>query len=265
MLSGTLWLPQALADDPINQNNTFTTFNSTEQTVTVTATQSGTGGGGIQATVPLKRATKPAVPVAPKTVTPKTVASDTCHPQDPTTCRQQPTPVKTKPAKQTKPTQPDPAQLGAQAAATITVPTNNPVIGPQPAQNRWNIIPVGYPIWLWTDNTDTSITQTVTNQNITINLDATRQNTIFDMGDNNTVTCTNTTPRPLHNDPFQASPTCGYTYLTTGTYTITATTTWNVTWQTLGQTGVITLTNTTTNPPITIAELHTVITANPPQ
>jgi len=157
------------------------------------------------------------------------------------------------------------AQAGAQAAASLTMPPNHPLYGPLPSQNQWGIIPVGYPLWLWTDNNQTTLTQQVTNQGLTVTLAATRTNIDFNMGDGTHTTCTKTTVRPFHNDPFQTSPTCGHTYMTTGTYTITATTTWAVTWAVQNQTGTITITDTQTATPLPIGELHTVIIPNPPQ
>jgi len=159
---------------------------------------------------------------------------------------------------------PDIPAIGYQAAASITLPKNTPQYGPQPTQNKWGIIPIGYPVWLWTSDNQTVITQTVTNQGLIVSLTATRQNITYNLGDGSQTTCANFTPRPLHNDPFQQSPTCGHTYQTPGHYTITATTTWNVTWQINGQSGTITITDTTTTPtPLPIGELHTVIIPEP--
>jgi len=164
-----------------------------------------------------------------------------------------------------KPPKPSIPQIAQQAAASITLPLNTPIISPTPNQNQWGIIPIGYPIWLTTSDNQTTLTQTTTTQGLTITLTATRQNITFNMGDGNQTTCTDFTPRPPHNNPYQQSPTCGYTYLTTGQYTIAATTTWNITWQTSGQTGNLTITDTATTPtPLPIGELHTVITPNPP-
>ncbi|MCL2783477.1 MAG: hypothetical protein FWD80_05840, partial [Propionibacteriaceae bacterium] len=75
------------------------------------------------------------------------------------------------------------------ALAQLTIPTNPPQIGPQPNQNQWGIIPVGYPIWLWTTDNNT-LDATVTQDGITITINATKQNTTFNTGDNHTITCT---------------------------------------------------------------------------
>ena len=68
----------------------------------------------------------------------------------------------------------------------------------------------------------------------------------FRMGDGSTVSC------PAQNkhwtkavEPGQKSPTCGYAYarpsLPNGNYTVTAITTWQVTWTVNSQSGVITV------------------------
>jgi len=165
-----------------------------------------------------------------------------------------------------KPAGPNIGQVGAEAAASVTMPVNAPVFGPQPSQNKWGIIPVGYPIWLWSSDGQTAITQSVTDQGLTVTVTATRQSINFDMGDGGHVTCANFTVRPEHNDPFQASPTCGYTYMATGNFTVTATTTWLVTWQVSGQAGSLTVTDTAQAPaPLPVGELHTVIVTDPPK
>jgi len=140
-------------------------------------------------------------------------------------------------------------------------------MGPNPSQNKWNMIPVGYPIWLWTDG-DATLSSTVTQDGLTVSITATRQSIAFKMGDGNTTTCKAFTVRPTHlaNNPMQQSPTCGYVYDTTGTYTIAATTTWLINWMAGGQTGQFTVTDTATaSTPLTIGELYSVIVYDPPK
>ena len=94
-------------------------------------------------------------------------------------------------------------QSARNAIAQLTLPTNTPQIGPNPKQNQWNMIPVGYPIWLWT-NDNPKLTQTVTQDGLTITITATRQQITYKMGDNKTTTCKTFTTRPTHlpNDPM---------------------------------------------------------------
>jgi len=146
------------------------------------------------------------------------------------------------------------------AVAQLTLPVNAPQIGPKPDQNRWGMIPVGYPVWMWT-NGSSKLTRTVTQDGLTVNITATRQQVAFNMGDG-VVVCKTFTVRPAHltNDPMQRSPTCGYVYQTPGKYTVSATTTWLIDWTATGQTGQFTVTDTaTSSTPLTIGELYSVI------
>lgn len=152
----------------------------------------------------------------------------------------------------------NPRTIAIQAATQIHLPPPTPHTGPDPTTNKWQLIPIGYPIWLWT-NTQPPITNTTTNQGITVSLHAKPGPTTFTMGDGTTITCTKTTPRPptIGHTP---SPTCGHTYTKTPhpnpTYTITTTTTWTVHWTAANHTGQLTLTRTTTTH-LPIGELQT--------
>ena len=151
-----------------------------------------------------------------------------------------------------------------EAAAKITLPAVQPQIGPDPSVNKWGIVAVGYPIWLWTPGTD-RVASTVTAQGITVSIDARRTATTFAMGDGTTVRCTTMTPYPGPSNPPVESPTCGYRYpklpATPGAgYDIRATTAWTVTWSALGQTGTFTMTRAATRH-IDVAEIQSVITA----
>ncbi len=151
-----------------------------------------------------------------------------------------------------------------EAAASITLPAVQPQIGPDPSVNKWGIVAVGYPIWLWTPGTD-RVASTVTAQGITVSIDARRTATTFAMGDGTTVRCTTMTPYPGPSNPPVESPTCGYRYpklpATPGAgYDIRATTEWTVTWSALGQTGTFTMTRAATRH-IDVAEIQSVITA----
>lgn len=151
-----------------------------------------------------------------------------------------------------------------EAAARITLPTVEPKIGPDPSVNKWGIVAVGYPIWLWTPGAD-RVTSTVTAQGITVSIDARRTATTFDMGDGTSIRCAAMTPYPGPSNPPAESPTCGHRYqklpATPGAgYDIRATTHWTVTWSALGQTGTFTMTRAATRH-IDVAEIQSVITA----
>lgn len=124
----------------------------------------------------------------------------------------------------------------------LQLPDPTPHIGPDPTTNEWNMAAVGYPLWLWTDGPQ-AVTSRTRAYGITFTLRATWQSTTFDMGDGHHITCTRTPAYPKTTTPGTKSPSCGYTYLTPslpkGTYTVTATTNWTITWHALGQTGSI--------------------------
>ena len=103
---------------------------------------------------------------------------------------------------------------------------------------------VGLPIWLWVpadenpgDKVSTwgPLTATESERGVTVNLTAVVGQIVWDMGDGTSITCTN--PGTPYVKQGGASPTCGYDsgYRVANAkgekYTVTATTTWTVTWQ----------------------------------
>ena len=134
----------------------------------------------------------------------------------------------------------DPQVIVQQAVARLTLPTVDPLVEPDPHNNKWGMLAVGLPVWLRIDQPETVSVDT-TQDGIAISMTARRGRTIFVMGDGTTLTCHSGTPRPRQAPPQQRSPDCGHVYLKAGTYTITATTSWSVSWSTLGLTGVLDL------------------------
>jgi len=157
------------------------------------------------------------------------------------------------------------------ASATLQLPDGVPVVAPDPANNEWNMIPIGYPIWLTTTAPAKAEASTV-QDGISITITATRGTTVFAMGEpkqkvsNPYVSCTQMAQRKLkESPPDKKSPNCGYVYKVMGTYTIQATTTWKLTWTANQYSG--TLYTTRTAPaakPLTIGQLRAVIVADEP-
>jgi hypothetical protein len=152
------------------------------------------------------------------------------------------------------------------AETHITLPDGKPVMQPNPANNEWNALAIGFPIWLITD---TDRTQPVTttyhdkDDDITLSFDAHWISTTFDMDETgitpHTVTCTEMATRPAtHAAGKQKSPDCGYTYQHKGTYTITATSDWLITWSAPSKTGTFTMTSLPATTTLKIIELHAV-------
>ncbi|WOQ17552.1 hypothetical protein [Raineyella sp. W15-4] len=152
----------------------------------------------------------------------------------------------------------DPAVLAREAAATLRLPTQTVRIGPEPSLNQWNMMAVGYPIWLWREGASTT-SETVSLAGVTLDMTARHQSTTFDMGDGTKETCTASTPwvagaRP----PGTPSPNCGHVYSKPGNYTITATHHWQLSWTALGQSGALPMSNTS-SADLVVGELASVV------
>lgn len=135
----------------------------------------------------------------------------------------------------------DPAVAASRAVARLPLTKPEPRIGPDPSVNQWKMAAVGYPLWLWTDGPRNQST-TLTEQGITITIDARLHSTTFAMGDGTTKTCETTTPHGPHVRPGQESPTCGYRYRRASKpnpYTVSATAHWDITWSALDQSGTM--------------------------
>ncbi|MGD8214423.1 hypothetical protein [Aestuariimicrobium sp. Y1814] len=151
--------------------------------------------------------------------------------------------------------------VAREASLSLQVPEPTIQIGPDPARNKWNMIPIGFPIWIWTTEPK-ALHATTTQQGITITMTATQGPTTITLGDGTTITCTTMTPRAPVITPPPPSPDCGHTYTDKAHYTITATTTWTIQWDALGFTGTIPITRTGTAP-LHVGELSSVLVQGP--
>lgn len=132
-------------------------------------------------------------------------------------------------------------QLARHLVVRLQLPKPTPQFGPDPSDNEWNMIAVGYPLWLWTDG-PTMVTATESAYGYTFTLRAHYRSTTFELGDGTTTRCTDTTRYRRTTKPGTASPTCGHTYLKAardGTYTVSATTHWDVDWSVAGFSGTL--------------------------
>ena len=130
------------------------------------------------------------------------------------------------------------------AVARLQLEAPQPMIGPPPEINEWKMAAVGYPLWLWADGDLDPAPVSDTVYELSVSLDARLQKVIFDMGDGDSVTCTNLTRKWTRSvTPGTESPTCGYRYqepsLPDGPYTVTARAFWAVDWNINGATGTI--------------------------
>ena len=140
---------------------------------------------------------------------------------------------------------PSPAVLGAEAVAQLTLPEAHPLVGPDPSVNKWNMVAVGYPIWLWTEGV-TQMSTSASVRGYTVTLVATRRSVLFSMGDGTTVPCTSTAHWTRSVVPNTPSPNCGHVYQHKPdqgkTYRVASLATWDVTWTVLGQSGTLPVT-----------------------
>ena len=156
--------------------------------------------------------------------------------------------TQTDPAKPGEPAVPrirlDPQQVAYMAFARLRLTPPTPGIGPSPKLNKWDMVAVGYPLWLWAEGLTNPAPVSDSVFNLAVSLDAHVAKVNFDMGDGQTVTCSGDgskwTPAIK---PGQESPTCGYTYskpsLPDAEYTVTVRTHWAVDWSMNGATGTI--------------------------
>jgi len=132
--------------------------------------------------------------------------------------------------------------LARQVIVRLRLPDPTPRIGPDPEDNEWRMAAVGFPLWLWTDGPRT-VRAVETAYGVRFTLRADWVSTTFAMGDGRSRTCTATRPYPASAKPGSASPSCGYTYqrasLPDGSYRVTATTRWRISWSALGLSGTL--------------------------
>lgn len=142
---------------------------------------------------------------------------------------------------------PSPAELAQQALERMDLEPISIGIAPEDSADSLGL--VGLPTWLWVDNptpnTYGPITESATAGPITVTATAEVASIVWDMGDGQSVTCTNPGTPYQRSFGVRDSPSCGYRYATTSgnqpndRYTITATTNWVVEWAGGGQSGQI--------------------------
>jgi len=142
-----------------------------------------------------------------------------------------------------EPSPPDPRVMAWQLVAQINIQAGD--IGLVPIGEH---ALVGMPTWMWVDNPGPSttgpVTRSATAQGYTVTIEARLAKVVYTMGDGTTVTCAGANaPGTKYLDRYglEPSPTCGHRYRQPGSYTVTATSQWEVAWYGIGEAGVIPL------------------------
>ncbi|WP_448060649.1 hypothetical protein [Cellulomonas hominis] len=156
-----------------------------------------------------------------------------------------------------------PAELAARAVDQMRLA--GPAIGTTVAADRTGL--VGVPVWLWTDVSPTtwgpnSATASVPGLSVTATAQVSK--IVWDMGDGSTVVCPNA-GTPWFEGGIE-SPTCDHVFEAPSAdqpndaYTVTATSTWDVTWTGGGTSGSLTVTRTSSTT-VRIGELQVLVTS----
>jgi hypothetical protein len=144
-----------------------------------------------------------------------------------------------------------PAEVAQQAVRLL--PISGPAIGMAPELGKTGL--VGLPVWLWTSvsaRTWGPATATAAVPGLSVTATARATKLVWDMGDGHKVTCANPGTPYTRSRGAGMSPTCGYRYVRSSAqqrgaaFTVTAITTWAVTWSGGGETGALTVTRSST-------------------
>jgi hypothetical protein len=155
----------------------------------------------------------------------------------------------------------NPSRLAREAVDSMNLVA--PTVGATPLPKATAVSLIGLPTWLWIADADERswgpITRTASAGGVTVTATAKVKKVVWDMGDGNTVTCSNKGTEWSVAKGVGDSPTCGYRYERRGERTITATTFWEVDWSGAGQSGTITFDMSGTRD-VNVVELRAVIT-----
>ncbi|OIV37025.1 hypothetical protein BIV57_13405 [Mangrovactinospora gilvigrisea] len=151
---------------------------------------------------------------------------------------------------------PDPAVLAQQAFNKMKLAA--PGIHFTPNNGKAGI--VGMPVWMWIDDSPTGWgpqTGTAAAGGISVTVTAKVTRALWDMGDGDSVPCTQ--PGEPYSKSYgnAMSPQCGYRYQQTGNFRVQVTTHWSVTWTaTTGETGQLNDQNRTAAAAAKVAEVQ---------
>jgi len=150
------------------------------------------------------------------------------------------------------------ALLAEQAVKALRPPAPAIRLNPMPPVAQL----VRLPSWVWLDPSSWGPrTATASVPGMSVTATATPTKVVFSAGDGTSFTCTGpgTAWRPGMN-PAAKSPTCGHIYTRAGTFTLTATVTWAITWAGGGETGTAPALTTTSSLGVRVTESQALVT-----
>ncbi|PZF85698.1 hypothetical protein C1I99_29440 [Micromonospora deserti] len=157
---------------------------------------------------------------------------------------------------------PDPEELARRALASISLLPPRVAVAPRRSKGPGL---VGLPVWMWASpgaGYFGPLHASASDRGLTVSIEARADRIVWDMGNGRKVTCTGPGTPYTATGPYagRPSPDCGYDsgYPEAGTYRVSATTYWTVTWHGGGEDGVIPVTRTSGTVPIQINELQVV-------
>lgn len=164
-------------------------------------------------------------------------------------------------------TGPTPREVAQLAIDQMRLSAINIGIAPEPGPNSIGL--VGMPVWMWAqvpnEHTFGPITASASAGGITITATAKVLHITWDMGDGTEVVC-DTAGTPYKSEfGRKDSPDCGHTYKKSSAgqiddaYTVTATSSWVITWSGAGQTGTIRLDGLNRSTQIRIGEAQVLV------
>ncbi|KRA30998.1 ATP synthase [Nocardioides sp. Root614] len=162
---------------------------------------------------------------------------------------------------------PSPREVAQVAVAKMKLKAVDIGIVPKPGPDSIGL--VGMPVWMWVqapnDHTFGPITASASAGGITITATAKVERIGWDMGDGTEVVCRSAGSPYKPSYGRRDSPDCGHTYSKTSArepdeaYTVTATSTWVVTWSGAGQTGTIRLDGLSRSTQIRVGEAQVLV------
>ena len=164
-------------------------------------------------------------------------------------------------------TGPTPRVVAQQAIASMDLKAVRIGIRPRPTETSIGL--VGMPVWMWAKDPDATtvgpVTTSATAGGIAVTATVSLLKVTWSMGDGTEVVCSSPGTRYRPEFGMKSSPDCGHTYQESSAgqegdrFTVTATSSWVVSWSGAGQTGTIRLNGLTRTARIAVGEAQVLV------